>query len=121
MPIDTGNCPTQGGKTGLFAINKGFHSTFWAAQFFGIIKSPYKISGETTIKAKSTNMVYSVPFTEGSRYLWNMPSGMTITNGKHTNSITIDVDYQGGHLEVTETNAGGCQLEPCKLWIEVKE
>ena len=48
-----------------------------------------------------------------------MPAGMWITNGSHTNSITADVDYQSGYLEVTETDANGCELEPVKLWIEV--
>ena len=121
LPIDTGSCSTQGGKTGLFAINKGFHSTFWAAQFFGLIKTPYQITGETIVKPKTTNLTYSVPFHQGSKYFWNMPAGMWISNGKHTNSITIDIDYQSGYLEVTETDANGCKLEPCKLWIEVKE
>ncbi|MBI3517880.1 MAG: PHB depolymerase family esterase [Bacteroidetes bacterium] len=121
LPVDTGKCPTQGGKTGLFSINKGFHSAFWAAEFFGIIKQPYTISGATTVKPQSTHLSYSVPMHEGSKYLWNMPAGMWITNGKHTNSITVDVDYQSGYIEVTETDANGCQLEPCKLWVEVKE
>lgn len=120
LPLDTGNCPTQGGKTGMFAINKGFHSTFWAASFFGLIKSPFNIAGEKVVKPGSKGLTYSVPIHEGSTYNWNMPAGMWITNGKYTNSITVDMDYQSGYLEVTETNAYGCKLEPCKLWIEVK-
>ncbi len=121
LPIDTGSCSTQGGKTGLFAINKGFHSTFWAAEFFGLIKSPYLITGESKVKPKTINLTYSVPFHQGSKYLWNMPAGMWITSGNHTNSITTNVDYHSGYIEVTETDANGCELEPCKLWIEVKE
>lgn len=121
LPLDTGSCSTQGGKTGLFAINKGFHSTFWAAHFFGIIKAPYSITGETSVNHSSQNLNYSVPLHQGSKYFWKMPSGMNITNGKHTNSITIDVDYQSGYIEVTETDANGCEIEPVKLWIEVKE
>lgn len=121
LPLDTGSCSTQGGKTGLFAVNKGFHSTFWAAHFFGIIKPPYSITGETIVNHSSLNLNYIVPLHQGSKYLWKMPSGMNITNGKHTNSITIDVDYQSGYIEVTETDANGCEIEPVKLWIEVKE
>lgn len=121
LPIDTGNCSTQGGKTGLFAINKGFHSTFWAAQFFGLIKTPYQITGETKVKPKTANLTYSVPVHPGSLYNWSMPSGMWITKGNHTNSVTIEVDYQSGYIEVTEIDANGCNLEPCKLWIEVKD
>ncbi|MBC7695082.1 MAG: PHB depolymerase family esterase [Burkholderiales bacterium] len=121
LPLDTGNCTTQGGKTGMFAINKGFHSTFWAAHFFGLIKQPYQITGETVVKPESSGLTYSVPFHEGSTYYWNMAAGMWITNGKQTHSITTDVDQQSGYIEVTETNANGCRLEPCKLWVEVKK
>ena len=121
LPIDTGNCSTQGGKTGIFSIDKDFHSTFWAAHFFGLIKNSYLISGETKVAAKTSNHNYSVPFYQGSKYRWNTPAGMWITSGKQTNSINLDVDYQSGYLEVTETDVNGCQLEPCKLWIEVKE
>ena len=46
---------------------------------------------------------------------------MQVYDGKHTNSIVIGIDSQSGYIEVTETNVNGCQLEPCKLWIEVKE
>ena len=44
-----------------------------------------------------------------------------ISKGKNSNSITLDADYKSGYLEVTETDANGCKLEPCKVWIEVKE
>jgi poly(hydroxyalkanoate) depolymerase family esterase len=121
IALDTGDCRTQGGKTGIFSYDKDFHSTFWAAHFFGIIKTPYQIVGETIVKPKTTNLSYSVPSHQGSSYLWNMPAGMWIRQGKHSNSITVDVDYQSGEIEVIETDANGCQLEPCKLWIEVKE
>lgn len=121
LPLDTGNCATQGGKTGMFAINKGFHSTFWAAHFFGLIKFPYQITGEKIVKAKSVGLTYSVPFHDGSTYLWNMPAGMWISAGKHTHSITTNVDYQSGYIEVTETNQFGCRLESVRLWIDVKE
>lgn len=121
IAVDTGNCSTQGGKTGMFSYDKDFHSTYWAADFFGLIKKPYQIDGTTSIKPKTTNLTYSVPFHQGSKYQWNTPAGMWISKGKYTNSITLDADYQSGYLEVTETDANGCQLEPCKLWIEVKE
>ncbi len=121
LPLDTGSCSTQGGKTGMFAINKGFHSTFWAAHFFGLIKQPYQIVGAAKVKPKTTGLTYSIPFHEGSSYHWNMPAGIWITNGKNTHSITTDVDYQSGYIVVTETNSKGCKLQPSRLWIEVKE
>ena len=121
IAVDTGNCSTQGGKTGIFSFDKNFHSTYWAADFFGIIKKPYQITGDILVKPKTTNLNYSVPFHQGSNYQWNTPVGMWINQGRNTNSITLDVDYQSGFLEVTETDANNCELEPCKLWIEVIE
>ncbi len=121
LPIDTGKCSTQGGKTDIFAVNKGFHSTFWAAQFFGLIKAPYQIDGPNQVNPKTTNLTYTIPFHSGSTYLWKMPSGMWISKGNHSHSITLEVDFQSGLIEVTETDVNGCQLEPCKLWIDVKE
>lgn len=37
LPIDPGDCINQGGKTHLFAKDKDFHSTWWAAHFFGLV------------------------------------------------------------------------------------
>ncbi len=121
VPLDTGSCDTQGGKTGMFAVNRHFHSTYWAADFFGIIKPPYIISGDTLAKPGSTGLTYSVPFNEGSTYTWKTPAGVWITLGDKTNSITLTTDYESGYLEVTETNKQGCELETCRLWITVKE
>jgi poly(hydroxyalkanoate) depolymerase family esterase len=121
LPVDTGACPTQGGKTGMFAINKGFHSTYWAASFFGLIKAPYQMNGETEIKPESKGLIYSVPFSDGSTYQWDMPAGIWITSDKRTHSVTVDVDHQSGFIEVTETSADGCKLEPSRLWVNIKD
>lgn len=34
--IDPGEGPRQGGQTGPYAVDKDFHTTFWAAHFFGL-------------------------------------------------------------------------------------
>ncbi|MDF2447954.1 MAG: hypothetical protein K0R26_458 [Bacteroidota bacterium] len=120
LPLDTGTCSTQGGKTGMFAIQKKFHSTFWAASFFGIIQPPYPISGSASVMADAKNLMYAVPPTKGSTYTWKMPAGMWIKSGQNGPNIAIDVDHQSGYLEVIETTNNGCRLEPSKLWIEVK-
>lgn len=38
LALDPGNSEDQGGKTGMFAKDKNFHSTYWAAYDFGLIK-----------------------------------------------------------------------------------
>lgn len=34
--VDPGEGPRQGGQTGPYAVDKDFHTTFWAAHFFGL-------------------------------------------------------------------------------------
>lgn len=120
VAIDTGSCSAQGGKTGMFAIDKNFHSTFWAAHFFGIIKPTYQIKGETKVAPEATNLTYSIPASEGSYYSWKTPPGVWIQGEAHSNSINVNFDYAGGFIDVNETSKNGCMEVPCKIWVEVK-
>ncbi len=38
LAVDVGNEKDQGGSDGLFSVDIGFHSTFWIAKEFGLIK-----------------------------------------------------------------------------------
>lgn len=38
IPVDPGSGPRQGGETAAFAKDVDFHSTWWAAEFFGITR-----------------------------------------------------------------------------------
>lgn len=38
IAVDPGEGPTQGGAEGQFAKDLDFHSSYWAAQFFGLVK-----------------------------------------------------------------------------------
>lgn len=38
IPVDPGNGPRQGGETATYAKDLDFHSTWWAAHFFGIVR-----------------------------------------------------------------------------------
>lgn len=120
LPVDTGFCDTQGGSTGLFSVDKNFHSTFWAAQFFGIIKQPYQIEGPSNVKTNAVNLTYSVPYHDGSTYQWHTPAGVWITNGKNTHAITVTTDWQSGYIEAVETDKNGCKMEPSQLWINIE-
>lgn len=121
VALDTGSCDNQGGKTGMFSVDKDFHSTYWAAGFFGIIKPTYAISGDTLVTSNTPNLHYSVPLHEGSYYNWKTPAGMWITSGDKTNAITVTSDHESGYMELTETDKKGCRFEPYKLWIKVNE
>lgn len=120
IALDTGSCDTQGGKTGIFSFDKNFYSTYWAAEFFGIIVKPYEIEGPSLLKAKATNIIYKVQYTEGSTYTWKTPAGVWINGNKHGNEINVDVDQLGGYIEVTETTKDSCKKELCKKYIEIE-
>lgn len=121
VALDTGSCDNQGGKTGMFSVDKNFHSTYQAASFFGIIKPAYAISGDVLVKSNTPNLNYSVPLHEGSYYNWKTPAGMWITAGDKTNAITVTSDHESGYMELIETDKKGCRFEPYKLWIKVDE
>ena len=66
------------------------------------------ITGLTTTCANSTGVTYSIPVvTTATTYTWSLPTGVTITNGTNTNSITISFATTGGSIQVTPTNACG--------------
>ncbi len=46
VATDPGKCPCEGGGRGMFAHNNGFYSTYFAADFFGLIRKSCK--DETT-------------------------------------------------------------------------
>lgn len=121
VALDTGHCANQGGRTGLFASDRDFHSTWWAARLFGILKEHYEIAGDTLVKPGQAGLSYSVPERTGSQYHWKTPAGMWIDSGDHTAHIRLTTDHASGFLELTEDAPNGCRYEPTPLWIHVKD
>lgn len=120
IAVDTGTCPRKGGATGTYAIKENnFHSTYWAADFFDILTSPYIITGAISVFENATNNVYTVPFLAGSTYSWNVPSGATIISGQGTNSITVNFGTTSGNISVTETTASNCVNDVAELFVTI--
>ena len=113
-------CESKGGKTGLFAKDKNFHTPYWAAQFFGIIKSNPIIKGKTEVTINSKNLSYSVDSIKDAKYFWKATNGLTIKTNVLANTISLDVANQSGMIEVFITDLSGCELGNCKLFINVK-
>ncbi|MEO6883176.1 MAG: PHB depolymerase family esterase [Bacteroidia bacterium] len=120
IAIDTGSCPRQGGAIATYSIEEHkFHSTYWAADFFGILKQPYIITGSILVNQYAANIVYSVPNTIGSTYNWTVPTHAQIVGGQGTNSITVNFDTISGNVSVTETTAAGCINDEASLYVLV--
>ncbi|MGZ3864525.1 MAG: extracellular catalytic domain type 1 short-chain-length polyhydroxyalkanoate depolymerase [Bacteroidia bacterium] len=117
VALDTGSCYQKCGKTGTYALQVYFSSTFWAAYFFDILIPPYAINGSQNVSVNQTGVTYSVTNTSGSTYNWTVPSGASIVSGQGTNQITVNFGVQSGYIEVTETQSNNCLNGPSKLYI----
>jgi poly(hydroxyalkanoate) depolymerase family esterase len=119
IAVDPGTCFQQGGTTGFnsYSFDENFYSSFWAAEFFGIINNPYSITGPITATFGQTNIVYSVPFHSGSSYQWSVPSGVTILSGQGTNQVIVNWGNVSGFVTVNETDAGSCIIGPVELFV----
>ena len=119
IAVDPGICFQQGGTVGLssYSYDENFYSSFWAAEFFGIINNPYAINGPINVTYGQSNIVFSVPFHTGSTYFWSFPDGVTIISGQGTNQITVTWGNISGFATVNETESGSCIVGPIELYI----
>ena len=69
------------------------------------------ITGTTTLCEGTTGAIFTVsPITTGSTYGWTVPTGVTITSGAATSSITVTIGtgITTANISVLETVVGGC-------------
>lgn len=122
IAVDPGTCFQQGGTTGInsYSYDENFFSSFWAAEFFGIINNPYSITGPVTVTFGQTNIVFSVPLHAGSTYQWSFPAGVTILSGQGTHLVTVNWGNVPGLVTVNETDAGSCITGPIELFVDAE-
>ncbi len=119
IALDTGACYQQCGKTGTYALEVYFSSTFWAAYFFKILNNnSVSVNGLQTVSANQTNVTYSVTSTANTTYTWTVPATANITSGQGTNQITVSFSTTSGNVSVTET-AAACKNGPFNLFVNV--
>jgi poly(hydroxyalkanoate) depolymerase family esterase len=118
ISVDPGTCFQQGGVAGSYSFDENFYSSFWAAQFFGLVKFPYSITGPITVLYGQQNITFSVPQHSGSTYTWTVPSGAVIVSGQGTNQIVVNWGSASGYVRVNETNSSSCIIGPIELYVE---
>jgi len=74
---------------------------------------PGPISGPAGACKGQTGVVYSVPNTPGTTYIWSLPAG--VTGSSSTNSITVNYSalYAGGFICVSAQNGCGTSSPAC--------
>lgn len=115
IPLDTGNCRIQCGQTGLFATDIGFSSTFFAADFFGIVKLPGGVMGLSEVQPALKDVRYEFFPKWVDEVHWSIFPDAVIRSGQGTRSITVDFG-SADHFVLTAvpTGAEGCMLEPVR-------
>jgi len=77
---------------------------------FNIPNTPAIINGQKNGLCGSSNAMFSTPGAPNATgYVWNVPSGVSITSGQGTNTITVNVggSFVSGVVTVTGTNGCG--------------
>jgi poly(hydroxyalkanoate) depolymerase family esterase len=121
ISVYPGTCFQQGGTGtgayGTYSYNENFYSSFWAAEFFGLINNPYSISGPITVTYGQSSIVFSVPNHSGSTYQWIFPAGVAIISGQGTNQVTVNWGNVSGFVTVNETNSSSCIIGPVEVYV----
>lgn len=118
IPIGPGNCKNQGGKSGIFATNKNYYSTYYAACEFGLIPD-WKITGPSEIVPEQKNIVFKVNVKPQANYEWLLPEGCTITGNKNSNSVLVNWNKSDGKIVLKET-VSGCTFYHAPIHVKVK-
>ncbi len=78
---------------------------------FDIVNSPpgqpSEISGDHSVAAHETGLVYEVDAVQGVIYQWSVPAGWTITAGQGSHAITVDAGDETGDITVVAENDCG--------------
>jgi feruloyl esterase len=117
--IHPGSCPNEGGKRLAFSEDRNYHSTWWTAIDFGLVKVP-EIQGQTEVSKGERNLVYTVPEHPKSSYNWSLPPGTELQSGAGSHSIILGWGQAGGSVNVSETDSAGCLFQYPSLFVGLK-
>ncbi|MFN5223699.1 MAG: beta strand repeat-containing protein, partial [Bacteroidota bacterium] len=84
---------------------------------------PDPVTGPSLICPNNSSVTLSTNNVAGNTYTWVLPSGMTITSGAGTNSITVNVasTYSQGWARVTTTAPGCTSPSPTRYHWTAKD
>lgn len=121
IPVDPGYCDNQGGKTGLFATDKNFYSTYYTACEFGLIPGWF-ING-TTETAPNTNLKFWIDGLDRKKdfkYEWKIPADASFIGEKNSPAIQVNWGKTSGTVSLEEFSPNGCRYYHNKFQVNVK-
>ncbi len=121
IPIDPGFCDNEGGKTGLFATDKNFYSTFYTACEFGLVPD-WNVNGPTEVVPGSKIKFWIQDAGEKKSYssTWSVPKDCTIISDANGTSIEVIWGKNPGSVTITEMAPNSCRYYHNKLQVKLK-
>jgi poly(hydroxyalkanoate) depolymerase family esterase len=121
LPVDPGTCKNQGGKTGIFATDKEFYSTFYTACEFGLIPD-WNITGPKEVIAGS-KAKFSIPTVGQKKFYintWTIPEGSTIIGDNTGTTIEVQFGKTAGKITLEEMAPDGCKYFHSPVQVKIK-
>ncbi|PLX10712.1 MAG: feruloyl esterase [Marinilabiliales bacterium] len=117
ISIDEGTCAFQGGSSASYAVDMGFHSTFFAAMFFGLVDD-LEILGPLSVSTMQSGLQYSVEDESGADFQWAVTGDAEIAsgNGSHSISVNWGSDLEG-KVSVVKTDINACDYPEISVLV----
>ncbi|OJJ21262.1 hypothetical protein BKI52_11905 [marine bacterium AO1-C] len=98
-----------GGTAKNLTVNTGEEDAYVAGYCQGAPGTTSTITGTANICAGQTGVTYTIPAITGATgYTWDVPTGVTITAGDNTNSITVNFSNSASSGDIDVTPKNGC-------------
>lgn len=121
IPVNPGYCDNEGGKTGIFATDKSFYSTYYTACEFGLIPD-WNVEGPKEVAA-GTAVKFSIP-TVGQKkaYIntWKFPADCKVIGDNTGTTIELIWGKTSGVVTLEEIAPNGCRYYHSKLQVKLK-
>jgi poly(hydroxyalkanoate) depolymerase family esterase len=121
LPVNPGECGNEGGKTGVFATDKNFYSTYYTACEFGLIPG-WKVEGPDEVAAGSA-VKFSIP-TVGQKkaYIntWKFPADCKVVGDDTGTTIELIWGKTNGKITLEEMAPNGCRYYHSTVNVKLK-
>lgn len=121
LPINPGECDNEGGKPGIFATDKNFYSTYYAACEFGLIPG-WKLEGPNEILT-GAHVKFSIPDVGAKKsYIntWKFPNDCKVVGDATGTTLELIWGKSGGKVSLEEMAPNGCRYYHSVIMVKLK-
>jgi len=121
LPVNPGECYNEGGKTGIFATDKNFYSTYYTACEFGLVPR-WNVEGPKEV-APGEKVKFSIPTVgEKKAYIntWKFPSDCKVVGDNTGTMLELIWGKTNGKVTLEETAPNGCRYYHSTINVKVK-